>query len=283
MKTMVLLGGGQMGQALRNLLNANQIQLLAIGDNNPKTWRFQEPVRVMPVARALQLDPELVMIGVLDRERSGQLTDQARQLGYTGPILYLNDLYQWFDLRASALRRMTVRLEERSVPGALAELGTYRGDFAWQMNLQFPQRKFYLFDTFEGFDARDIAVEREKAQSTAQESDFQDTQLQAVLQRMPFPERIVVRKGYFPETAAGLEDERFALVSLDADLYAPTLAGLEFFYPRMSSGGVILMHDYNSRRFDGVAKAVQDYEKTHSPLPLVPLSDLHGTALILKP
>ena len=90
-----------------------------------------------------------------------------------------------------------------------------------------------------------------------------------------------MRRGYFPETAEGLE-ETFALVSLDADLYAPTLAGLRWFYPRMARGGMILLHDYNSSQFDGVRRAVKEYEDEAERLALVPLCDLHGTAVIVK-
>ena len=41
--------------------------------------------------------------------------------------------------------------------------------------------------------------------------------------------------------------EKFAFVSLDTDLYKPTLAGLEFFWPRMSKGGFIFIHDFGLR------------------------------------
>ena len=40
-------------------------------------------------------------------------------------------------------------------------------------------------------------------------------------------------EGWFPETAFDIEDETFCLVCMDACLYRPTLAGLEFFFPRM--------------------------------------------------
>ena len=89
--------------------------------------------------------------------------------------------------------------------------------------------------------------------------------------------------GNFPNTAEGLEQERYAFVSLDADLYAPLLAGLEYFYPRLSSGGAILLHDYNNQRFRGASMAVDDFEKKNGAISLVPLCDLHGSAVILHP
>ena len=70
---------------------------------------------------------------------------------------------------------------------------------------------------------------------------------------------------------------------MDVDLYAPTLAGLEYFVPRMSPGGAIFLHDYNSMQFEGVRLAVRTYEEAHGALNLLPLSDLHGTAVLLFP
>ena len=104
---------------------------------------------------------------------------------------------------------------------------------------------------------------------------------------MLHPENCVIKNGYFPETAEGLEDETFAFVSLDPDLYAPVLSGLEFFYPRLSGGGVIVVHDYDNKQFEGVRRAVFEFEQEllsrgEGPLALVPLGDLHGSCVIIK-
>lgn len=277
----MILGAGQMGKAARNLLNLNRMELVAIGDNNPKVWDYDAEIQILPVAEALQANPDRVIIGVLDDERTGQLIHQARSLGYQGRIMALGDVYSTFDLRAATFRRLADRVSANGIEGALAELGTYRGDFAWQLNERFPERRLYLFDTFDGFDERDIRVEREVSSSRAAAHDFSNTRARDVLARMPYEDQVVIRKGFFPETAQGLE-ERFALVSIDVDLYAPTLAGLEYFYPRLVRGGAILLHDYNSLQFDGVRKAVEEYERRHGMLPLIPLSDLHGTAVITR-
>ena len=93
----------------------------------------------------------------------------------------------------------------------------------------------------------------------------------------------MIRKGFFPETTKGLEENRYQFVSLDADLYSPILAGLEYFYPRMCRGGVILLHDYNNARFQGAKLAVKHYEQSNGSLLLIPLSDLHGSAVIIHP
>jgi O-methyltransferase len=223
----------------------------------------------------------LALISVPDKERSAQLKTQALEAGYSGEIMTLCGLRDYFDIRSATFKRLAERIGETQVEGAVAELGVYRGDFAWQLNEQFPDRKLYLFDTFEGFHEQDIKAERQIGTSKAQVHDFSGTKEKDVLARMPHKKQVVLKKGRFPETTLGME-EQFAMVSIDADLYAPTLAGLTYFYPRLNPGGVIILHDYNSCRFDGVRKAVQKYEAEHGSLPIVPLSDLHGSAVIIK-
>ena len=86
--------------------------------------------------------------------------------------------------------------------------------------------------------------------------------------------------GYFPETIPP-QPLAFALVSLDADLYQPTYNGLEYFYPRLSPGGAIVIHDYHSERFSGVCQAVNAYCYPRQLTP-VPLADLHGSVVLIK-
>ena len=161
-----------------------------------------------------------------------------------------------------------------AVPGAMAELGVFRGEFAAAMNTLQPDRTLYLFDTFEGFDPAEDAPEGLAAAHETASAD-------AVLRRLPSAERAVLRAGLFPETAAGLEGETFALVSLDADLEESTLAGLRWFVPRMEQGGYLLLHDWNHPGLPGVREALARYEaETGQRLAGVPLCDITGTLVI---
>ena len=49
METVVILGAGQMGRAARNLLNMNNMELVAIGDNNPQKWDYGAEIQILPV------------------------------------------------------------------------------------------------------------------------------------------------------------------------------------------------------------------------------------------
>ena len=171
------------------------------------------------------------------------------------------------------------RLHKEQVPGAFAELGVYKGDSARVIHHMDPARRFYLFDTFEGFNETDLSLERGEA-ATYTRRNFADTDVNKVLLNIEGNGNIFVQQGYFPASAVKLVHEKFALVNIDADLYNPTKAGLEFFYPRLSPGGVILLHDYNNK-WEGVVKAVDDFCKT-IPENMVVLPDKESTVMIIR-
>ena len=140
--------------------------------------------------------------------------------------------------------------------------------------------ELYLFDTFEGFDKRDISVERNNSYSEELAGHLNITGEQLVLSKLPHPDMCVILKGYFPETAEGI-DEEFCFVNLDFDLYKPILAGLEFFVPRMVRGGVILIHDYFNPGYLGVKEAIKAFEDKCGSLSLFPIGD--GSSIAITP
>lgn len=183
------------------------------------------------------------------------------------------------DVRAAALELTAREILRYGVEGSAAELGVYMGGFARLINRYLPGRKLYLFDTFEGFDARDAEVDRGKKFSGAS-FDFSGTSVDYVLSKMEHPENCIIRKGWFPDTAEGVDD-KFCLVSIDADLYQPILAGLEYFYPRLNHGGVIMVHDFNNEGYSGVRQAVREFCGRNS-VGYVCLPDECGSAVIAR-
>ncbi len=171
------------------------------------------------------------------------------------------------------------RLKKEDIPGDFAELGVYKGESACVLHHMDPERKFHLFDTFTGFPSRDLAHETGEA-ATYTPDRFADTQVNDVLRKISGNENIILHPGYFPDTADVVRNEKFALVNLDADLYQPTRAALDFFYPRLSPGGIIFIHDYN-HKWEGIKKAVDEFVMT-IPESLVFMPDLDGTCMIVK-
>ena len=177
-------------------------------------------------------------------------------------------------VRLATLELLTRQLE--TVPGAAAELGVYRGRFAGAINQLLPQRKLYLFDSFQGFAP-------ETGASAAFQAAHRATSVHQVRSILPHPEQAVFRPGFFPASLDGLE-ERFCLVSLDVDFFQTTLEGLRYFWPRLSPGGFLLLHDWGNPGLPEVAQALERYRRElGGVLPAVPLPDRSGTLVLCKP
>ena len=97
---------------------------------------------------------------------------------------------------------------------------------------------------------------------------------------MPYPEKCIPIKGFFPESAKDIETT-FVFVSIDADLYEPIYNGLVFFYPKLVSGGYIFIHDFNNDNYKGSRKAVEQF-CAEQKINNVPLPDSGGSAIIIK-
>ncbi len=176
-------------------------------------------------------------------------------------------------VRYSTLALAISTIRNRNIPGAFAELGVYKARTSKLIHRLAPEKTFYLFDTFRGFPNQN---------PKKQDSRFQDTSLEEVKKYLGDLSNIIFKPGVFPETAKGLEKENFALVILDADKYQPTCQGLDFFYRRLSPGGYIFVHDYNSPESDGaVARAVSDFLK-NNPALFIEIPDVGGSVVLRK-
>lgn len=184
-------------------------------------------------------------------------------------------------IRYAALVLCYEEIVSNSVAGNIAELGVYKGDFAKRLNVLFPNRSLYLFDTFEGFNKKDVETEKVNSFSAGNQN-FSDTSVEVVLGKMKHPGNCIVKKGFFPDTAEDIDiNEKFCFVSIDADLYEPVLKGLSFFYPRLEKGGYIFVHDFNNDQYKGARQAVIKYCKENN-IGYSPLPDSGGTAVITK-
>ncbi len=186
--------------------------------------------------------------------------------------------YRTFELVANEIIKQEIK-------GNVAELGVFQGVFSAFINAKFQDRKLYLFDTFASFDPGE--AQREIRLGRCNETlvnNFKNTSVESVMEKMAFPDQCIVKKGLFPDTAVGLDHERYAFVSIDVDFEKSMLEGLRYFYPRVNTGGAIFVHDFNSSSLEGVRIAVDTYQKEiGNILCKVPLADQCGTLVIIKP
>ncbi len=201
--------------------------------------------------------------------KNGTLSEALKRLerNYRDKVRFYN---LWFQVE---------RLKREHIAGAFAEVGVYKGETALIIHEMDTTRNLHLFDTFEGFVQTDLDKETSKEEKY-KTSNFADTNLQTVKSLFTNTDTVYFYKGYFPETTKEMKEETFALVHLDADLYQPTIAALHYFYPRLSAGGVIIVHDYN-HNWEGVVRAVNEFKKT-IPESFVELSDRAGSVMMIR-
>lgn len=219
----------------------------------------------------------------------------------TQPMAYdsvTSNMYSEYKKQMDYVRYRTIELlaeelNRNAIQGDIAEAGVDYGDCSWIINVAFPDRNLYLYDTFSGFDKRDVEIEERNGYTTKdffnsanyfKRTNFatSEEQMNYVKQRLKYPQNAAFRKGYFPESAMSEHDNHFAFVSLDMDLYQPILNGIDFFYPRLNKGGYIMIHDYNHKEFQGIKKALSEAEKKFGTIPKVPLPDQGGTIVLTK-
>ena len=127
--------------------------------------------------------------------------------------------------------------------GDLAEAGVLAGGSARLICAAKGSAPLHLFDVFDTLRGHGTLTAQEQAVReyfTGVESSLE--QVQALLS--PYAE-VHFHPGLLPGAAEAVADRRFSFVHLDLDLAEGTAAALEFFYPRLVPGGVLIGDDYN--------------------------------------
>lgn len=205
------------------------------------------------------------------------------------PSMYFHDIYYedlfFDDPRRMNLERAMREIYRNDIPGEIAEFGVYEGDFAKWMNLCFPEKNLYLFDTFSGFDDRDIDdFEMKLSGRRLSYGKFEgnaNKREKLVLEKMNYDNVVHIKKGYFPDSTYDMEEIKYSFVHIDVDLYKPTKAGLEYFWPRMSPGGYIFCHDLQAPTFPAARIAIKEFCEENG-VSYVPMND-NRTGVLAKP
>jgi len=273
MSEVYIFGAGNVGKYILPTVQQRH-KVLAFLDNDKTKWgTSHEGIPICDPESVLKSDEtKYDMVVVASLAGIKLIIEQLTDMGVEREKISSEYVDYHVKSRIVFLENLATMFREQGISGCIAECGVFQGEFAQELNKAFPKEKLYLFDTFAGFDERDATFERKEGYSTAEAGHFNITSEEIVLKNLPHPEMCVIRKGYFPETTEGL-NEKFCLVNLDFDLYQPTVAGLEYFYPRMVKGGVILIHDYFSIGWQGVKKAVDEFVAKNDGVRFFPIGD----------
>ena len=97
------------------------------------------------------------------------------------------------------------------------------------------------------------------------ENDFSDTSISLIKENYNFSKNVFFHQGWFPESIPeNLHEKKFCFVHLDGDFYESTISGLDFFYPRMSQNGIIILDDYLSPTAPNVKLALNEMKDKYN-------------------
>jgi O-methyltransferase len=157
--------------------------------------------------------------------------------------------------------------QTRDIKGDIAECGVYRGASLVPMAVYITQqglpKNLHGFDSFEGFASsivRDMELGGEDIDHK-HPGGMNETSYDLVAGKVKCfgLTNVHIHKGFFEHTLPQFSHLNFSFVHLDCDAYDPYLGCLQFFYPRMSKGGVILLDEYNDPPWPGCNAAVDEF------------------------
>ncbi|MGH2521817.1 MAG: TylF/MycF/NovP-related O-methyltransferase, partial [Anaerolineales bacterium] len=173
--------------------------------------------------------------------------------------------------RLDNLRTCVEDVLNRGVPGDLIEAGVWRGGACIFMRgllkaHAVSDRVVWVADSFRGLPPplhkvdkadpagalhkdRQLAISLEQVKANFAAYDLLDDQVRFL-------------KGWFRDTLPQAPMERLAVMRLDGDLYESTMDGLVSLYPKLSSGGYVIIDDYGN--IAACKQAVHDYRAKHA-------------------
>ena len=167
----------------------------------------------------------------------------------------------------------------RDLPGDFVECGTNKGGMALAIltyaRLSESGRKFFLFDTFSGL-VPGLSSERELK---ATKGLYSDCYAEVVNRFAPWP-NVVIVKGAIPESLLQVPIHETAFLHMDLNAALPTRIAIEFFWPKLVPGGVVLLDDYGWVTNEE-QKATLDEFATKAGLNILVLPT--GQGLLIKP
>jgi len=144
------------------------------------------------------------------------------------------------------------------VEGIIVEIGVYRGGSASIIaKHKKTEKNFFCFDSFEG-----LPKENQEFDNFHKEKDFDNTDFESVKTYLEKFDNTFVLKGFFPqENSSIIKNQKISMAHIDVDLYQCYLDCLEFIYPRMSIGGIMVFDDYKEKTCLGAKKAIDEFFK----------------------
>jgi len=175
--------------------------------------------------------------------------------------------------RIYSLQKAVEYIERGNIKGSFVECGVWKGGSCMVMaySLKKKSRKIYLYDTFTGmtepgksdvftyidFDAKNEWKKKQrKGYNLWNYASLKEVKNNMDTTKYP-KEKVIFIKGKVEDTIPEIIPNKIALLRIDTDWYKSTKHCLEYLYPKLVKGGVIIFDDYG--HIKGAKKAIDEY------------------------
>ena len=138
-----------------------------------------------------------------------------------------------------------------------------------------PDRKFFLFDTYSGL-VDSLVTEEDIAAHRHPYPDCYDF----VVDSFRDQSNVVIVKGVVPESLSTVKIDRVAYLSIDMNCVQPEIAAMEYFWPRLVAGAIVIIDDYGFSGHEAQKKAA---DKFAANLGIEILTLPTGQGMLVKP
>ncbi|WP_157976912.1 TylF/MycF/NovP-related O-methyltransferase [Taibaiella helva] len=186
----------------------------------------------------------------------------------------LINLYQAWEL-------WTLAGDLEKVPGDILEVGVWRGStsiiMGTRLKIAGSLKKIYACDTFEG-----VVKASGPNDNFYKGGEHKDTSLELVDRLIGEAglDNIHLLRGIFPDdTGDEIAGKRFALCHIDVDAYESARSVLEWVWPRLHIGGVVVFSDYGFPITQGITQLVNE---CYSEQDRIILHNLNGNGILIR-
>lgn len=153
----------------------------------------------------------------------------------------------------------------KRLPGDFVECGVNTGVFSLAVceyiDFNASGKNFWLFDTFAGIPESQMS----KTEATQRKIDnkglYVDCWDMARANFAPYPKANLIR-GMVPETLPQADVDQVCYLSIDMNIAAPERAAIEYFWPKLVPGAVVVLDDYGVRGYEEQQATMNDFAST---------------------
>ena len=213
------------------------------------------------------------------------MVDERFKLAYQRGVKAAGKDYQWYWRVHIGLWAAATAIK---LPGDFVECGVNRGFLSsaimQQLDWDTTQRMFYLLDTFQGMDVKYLSeleikggvLERNQSEINR---GFYTQNLKEVEDNFAEWKNKKIVVGSIPETLPDITSQKIAFLHIDLNCTEPEVAALDYLWPKLVCGAVVLLDDYAYFGYQPQKAGMDEWAKLHD----VAIASLPtGQGLIVK-